>query len=108
MFCSAETIFVMAALNFDASLTAPAVCSADRFFADDVQTFEFYRARGSFAEWPRPQELSHAIAGLIPARRTSQERIISVNLGLGIYDVVVAQRVFERARQVGLGTALQM
>ena len=41
-------------------------------------------------------------------RQLRDERALAVNLGLGMYDVVVAQRVFERARERGIGRLLPL
>ena len=46
------------------------------------------------------------IAGLRPGRQRDEERLVSIILGLGIYDVVVARRVVDEARKRGMGTAL--
>jgi ornithine cyclodeaminase/alanine dehydrogenase-like protein (mu-crystallin family) len=74
---------------------------------DDVATFESHRQHGFFKGWPTPAELSHVIAG---KERSGQanNRVICVNLGLGIYDVVVARKLFEVARHHGIGTELPL
>lgn len=94
-------------LNLDSTISAEAIAAADRFLADDAATFEFHRSLGFFAGWTRPLEFSHVVAGKLPARQGS-ERIICANLGLGIYDVVVARRLFERAVEQGIGTTLPL
>jgi ornithine cyclodeaminase/alanine dehydrogenase len=96
------------ALDFDSTLSAGAIAAADRFFADDVGTFESIRQGGFFPNWPAASELSHVVAGKSPVRQAPDERVICANLGLGIYDVVVARRVFETARQQGIGTELPL
>ncbi|MBV8208274.1 MAG: ornithine cyclodeaminase family protein [Acidobacteria bacterium] len=94
------------ALDLDSTVPAQAVEAADRFFADDVATFESHRQRGVFREWPNPLELSKVVAGTLPGRQHAQERIVCANLGLGIYDVVVARHVLEIAARQGIGTLL--
>lgn len=96
------------ALDLDSSIAAGAVSAADRFFADDCATFESHRSHGFFANWPEPVELSQVIAGKLPPRQRAYERVACTNLGLGIYDVVVARRVLEIARQRGIGTELPL
>lgn len=95
------------ALDLDSTVSAEAASAASRVFADDVATFESHRQHGFFQGWPKPMELSHVVAGTLPARQADQ-RVICANLGLGIYDVVVARRVFEVARQRGIGTELPL
>jgi len=94
------------ALDFDASLSADAVAAFDRRACDDPSTLEYYRAQGTFAAWAPMEELGAVVAGLQPPREDARQRILSVNLGLGIYDVVVAKRVGERARELGIGAHL--
>jgi ornithine cyclodeaminase/alanine dehydrogenase-like protein (mu-crystallin family) len=101
------------ALDFDASFTAEAVASFDQRFTDDPATMIYYRNAGFFAAWPTDvQELAAVVAGLKPDRQerlsSKPERILTVNLGLGIYDLVVARRVIERAREQGRGTRLSL
>jgi len=94
------------ALDLDSTLLGEAVAAADRCFADDVATFESIRQHSFFAGWPFPLELSQVVAGKLPGRQTSDERVICANLGLGIYDVVVARKVFEAALRQGIGIEL--
>ena len=96
------------ALDFDASFTAEAFSVCDRRVSDDVATMAFYRERGYFSGWSEATELAAVIAGAQPGRTHKEERIISVNLGLAIYDVVVAGRLLERARQRKIGTLLPL
>ena len=58
--------------------------------------------------WADFEELSAVVVGARPGRRQRQERILAVNLGLGIYDVVVAQRIVEVARARGVGQLLPL
>src|SRR5437868_6446943 len=88
-------------IHHDASFSAACAAAFDRVFADDVATFNYYRDQGSFQAWPDAAELTAAIAQLSPGRTRKQERVLLVNLGLGIYDVVVAGRVLERAKEQG-------
>lgn len=94
-------------LNLDSTISAAAVAACDRFFADDVATFDRHRSQGFFAGWPVAQEFSHVVADKLPARQ-GNERVICANLGLGIYDVVVARRVFDRAVAQGIGARLSL
>jgi len=108
----AKDVFACA-LDFDASFSATAVASFDRRFTDDLNTMSYYRSAGCFAGWPNEvEELAAVVAGLKPSPQAGtgkkSERILTVNLGLGIYDVVVARRVLERARQHGIGTRLAL
>ncbi len=93
-------------IDHDASFSAASAAAFDRVFADDVATFNYYRDQGSFQAWPDASELAPAIAQLSPRRTGKKERVLLVNLGLGIYDVVVAGSLLERAREQGIGRSL--
>lgn len=62
----------------------------DRIFADDtdhVRSFKF------FNEFPYFAELSQVLDGSDPGRQSSEERIISYNIGLGLHDVLFAHKI---------------
>jgi alanine dehydrogenase len=48
-------------------------------------------------------EIGEVVAGTAPGRRTPAERTIFKSVGNAIQDLVVASRVYERARELGLG-----
>ncbi len=96
------------ALDFDASFTPGAVSSFERRVCDDVATLEYYRGKGYFVGWAGTEELSAVVVGKRPGRQLRNERALAVNLGLGMYDVVVARCVLERARERGIGRVLPL
>jgi len=96
------------ALDFDASFTRSAVANFERRICDDLATLKYYQAKGYFAGWANFEELSAVVVGGRPGRQQREERALAVNLGLGIYDVVVARRVFESARERGVGQVLPL
>jgi ornithine cyclodeaminase/alanine dehydrogenase-like protein (mu-crystallin family) len=93
-------------VDLDASWTAAAVAHFDRRFTDDLPTMAAAREKGTFRAWPEPEDLGRVIAGLRPGRQREEERLVTVILGLGIYDVVVARRVVDEARRRGIGKTL--
>ncbi len=96
------------ALDFDASFTSSAVANFERRVCDDLATLKYYQGKGYFAGWAEFEELSSVVVGRSPGRQQREERALAVNLGLGIYDVVVARRVLERARERGIGRVLPL
>jgi alanine dehydrogenase len=48
-------------------------------------------------------EIGEVIDGTVPGRRTPSERTIFKSVGNAVQDLVVAARVYERARELGLG-----
>ena len=67
---------------------------------DDVAQMDVERAKGSFPEWPRFSELCTV------RRKQSDQRILCAALGLALFDVVVATRVVQLAREHGIGRDL--
>jgi ornithine cyclodeaminase len=51
-------------------------------------------------------ELTDVIGGRAPGRTRDDEIIIAFNAGTGVHDVAVSKYVYERARELGLGTDL--
>ena len=93
-------------VDLDASWTAAAVADFDRRFTDDLPTMAAAREKGTFRAWPEPEDLGRVIAGLRPGRQREEDRLVTVILGLGIYDVVVARRIVDEARRRGIGKTL--
>lgn len=93
-------------VDLDASWTAAAAAHSDRRFTDDLPTMALARENGTFRAWPEAEDLGRVIAGMRPGRQRDDERLLTVILGLGIYDVVVARRVVDEARKRRLGTKL--
>ncbi|MCX7700577.1 MAG: ornithine cyclodeaminase family protein, partial [Gemmataceae bacterium] len=59
-------------------------------------------------QWADVDELGHIIAGRLPGRQTDQEITLFKSLGIGIEDVATAARVVARAKELGLGTMLNV
>lgn len=101
-------------LDSDSAWEAAAVLGMDKFVADDWQNFE-NQARGKFPMrmflQGQPKlyaELGEIVSGKVPGREADRERIMSMNKGMGIEDVTVGQRIYERARANGVGTVLPL
>lgn len=93
-------------VDLDASWTGAAVAQFGRRFTDDLPTMAAAREKGTFRGWPEAEDLGRVIAGMRPGRQDDAERFLTVILGLGIYDVVVARRVVDEARRRGIGITL--
>ena len=85
------------ALDYDASFTTEAVARFDVRVTDDVPQMDVARAKGSFAGWPRFSELC------VARRKQEEQRIVCAALGLALFDVAVATRVAQLARERGIG-----
>jgi len=97
------------ALDFDSYWTADATRSMDKFCTDDTEQLEYYKQQGYFRDAPRVYaELSDIVSGKKPSRENSEERIMSMHLGLAIEDVATAMLVFNEAKKKGIGTSLPL
>ncbi len=99
-------VFVCA-LDFDSYVTPAAFAAADRICTDDVAQLDHYRAEGVFhGVPPHVVDLGDVVSGRTRGRGQPGERIISVNLGIAMEDVVCARRVYDVAVRSGRGTPL--
>jgi ornithine cyclodeaminase/alanine dehydrogenase-like protein (mu-crystallin family) len=86
----------------------------DKFICDDLRQLQHVAAGGfpiHFFAAGLPDiyaELGEVVSGQKPGRESSDERIMSLNLGMGIMDVVVGHRIYQRALERGLGTQLDL
>ena len=103
----ADGVFVCV-LDFDAYVTPAAFHAADLLVTDDVAQLDYYRSVGYFKGLPeRPSDLGDVVRGR-GGRRKEEQRIISVNLGLGAEDVATAQLIYTSALDQGVGTVLPL
>lgn len=96
-------------LDFDSYVTSAAFHAADLFSTDDVGQLHYYQTAGYFKDIPgNPVDLGEIVAAGVPRRKSPQERIISVNLGLALEDVATAQLIYRRALDQGAGVRLPL
>ncbi len=95
-------------VDFDTYWHRDALKEFDKILTDDVAQFEYYKQQGYFAEFPDLYaDLSHIVCSARRGRTSSDERIMSMNLGLAIEDAPVARRLFDRAVNLGIGQWLE-
>lgn len=95
------------AVDFDSYWSPAALRQMDRLVTDDLPQFRYYRSIGYFQTAPEPDSsLEEIVTGLKPGRQREDERTMAMNLGLAMEDVVVAQELELRARELGIGTWL--
>jgi ornithine cyclodeaminase/alanine dehydrogenase len=96
-------------LDFDSYWTPEALREADKLATDDKDQLAYYRTIGYFRNTPQPYaDLGEIVTGARPGRESGVERIISLNLGLGIEDVASARIIYERALSEGVGIDLPL
>jgi ornithine cyclodeaminase/alanine dehydrogenase len=97
------------ALDFDSYWSPEAMESMDLLTTDDVKQLDYYRGVGYFAATPGAvEDLGRISAGLAGGRRTAEERILAIHLGLASEDAVTARLVYDRAVERGIGRFLPL
>ncbi len=97
------------AVDFDSYFSGPAMAQMERISTDDHAQFQYYRSVGYFQQTPDPYaDLGELVGGLKPGRQSSAERTMAINLGLAMDDMAVAPTVYQRAKEMGLGTRLAL
>jgi len=97
-------------LDYDSYWKAEAFEGVDRLFGDDVAQIQYTRThKGHFPSLPdNIAELAHVVAGKAEGRRSAEERIISIHLGLALEDMATAARLLQLAESRGVGTMLPL
>lgn len=81
----------------------------DKLVVDDFQQFSTtMKSKGVYDPIPDAPyaHLGEVVTGKKPGREDNQARILSVNYGLAIHDMVVGSKILEKAKALGLGQEL--
>jgi ornithine cyclodeaminase/alanine dehydrogenase len=87
-----------------------AILGADKFITDSWDQTVHFHEQGAFPDG-LPElyaELGEIVAGKKRGRHSQRERILSINIGLALEDVIVANHVYELAQERGLGRRLTL
>jgi ornithine cyclodeaminase/alanine dehydrogenase len=96
-------------LDFDSYWTGEAMEQVDRLATDDLPQLDYYRKSGYFSRTPEPYaDLGEIVTGRKTGRRSSDERTMSLNLGLAVEDVATARIIYDRALEAGVGQKLPL
>jgi ornithine cyclodeaminase/alanine dehydrogenase-like protein (mu-crystallin family) len=96
-------------VDYDSYWQSAALQLADRFYTDDMDQFIYHKQLGFFAGTPTVTgDLGDVVTGKVPARRDEQERLVAMNLGIGLDDVATARILYDRALAKGIGQVLPL
>jgi ornithine cyclodeaminase/alanine dehydrogenase len=96
-------------VDFDAYWHPDAMQETAKFCTDDTPQLRQYQQSGYFQGIPEVHaDLGELSTGQKPGRETSEERTMTANLGLAIDDMAVAPLLYQRAREKGIGTWLDL
>lgn len=83
------------------------ITKMDKMVTDDWEQFTHF-VSGRYDLPDTHTELSEVVTGKKPGREDDQEWIIDFNIGLAIHDIVMAGRVLELAKKLGVGLELEL
>jgi ornithine cyclodeaminase/alanine dehydrogenase len=96
-------------VDFDSYWHGEALQQADMLATDDKDQMKYYRESGYFKYTPQPYaDLGEIVAGKAPGRQSDDQRTICINLGLALEDMATAILVWQKARELGIGTKLPL
>ncbi len=96
-------------LDFDSFWKPNAMQSMDKFYTDDKEQLNYYKKQGYFLDVPEVYaDLGEVISGEKLGREDSNERIMSMNLGLAIEDMATAIYVYKHAKKKKVGMWLPL
>lgn len=80
-----------------------AILTADKFITDSWDQTVHFHEQGAFPDgMPKLYaELGEVVAGKKKGRENSKERILAINIGLALEDVIVADYVYKKAERKG-------
>jgi ornithine cyclodeaminase/alanine dehydrogenase len=97
------------AVDFDSCWKGEAIRQIDKLATDDLVQMRYYRQEGYFKEIPEPYaDLGEIVTGLKPGRKSSEERAMSINLGLALEDMATAIKIYKLARAKRIGLELPL
>ena len=76
----------------------------DKVFGDDTGHIRGFRYFDHFKQFA---QLGDVLDGSVPGRETDAERILSYNIGLGLHDLVFADKIYQRLAEAGTDISLE-
>jgi ornithine cyclodeaminase/alanine dehydrogenase len=96
-------------VDYDAYWQPAAMHEAARFCTDDINQFRMAQQAGYFNDIPELHaDLGELATGQKPGRQTPGERTMTANLGLALNDMAVAPLIYQKAKDKGIGTWLDL
>jgi ornithine cyclodeaminase/alanine dehydrogenase-like protein (mu-crystallin family) len=96
-------------VDYDAYWQPAAMHEAARFCTDDINQFRMAQQAGYFNDIPELHaDLGELATGQKPGRQTPEERTMTANLGLALNDMAVAPLIYQKAKDKGIGTWLDL
>jgi len=87
------------------------ITGVDKIITDDIgqTTYWYENIKGAFHAKPQIYgELGEIVTGQKKGREFESEKILAINIGMAVEDIVLGQKVFEEAEKKGIGTILPL
>ena len=96
-------------VDYDSYWQPAAMQETDIFCTDDTNQFRAVQQAGYFKGIPDLQaDLGELVTGQKPGRQTPAQRTMTANLGLALDDMAVAPLIYQKAKDKGIGTWLDL
>ncbi len=96
-------------VDYDSYWQPAAMHEVDKFCTDDRIQFQNTRKGGYFPDIPEVHaDLGELATGKKPGRETPEERTMTANPGLALNDMAVAPLIYQKAKEKGIGTWLDL
>lgn len=95
--------------DYDSYWKRNALNSFNRIYTDDIPTLHDLKQYGFFQYLPDVDaELADVVVGKKPGRENDEEKIMFMNIGIGLSDVIVADKIYKIAREKEIGVELNL
>lgn len=82
---------------------------ADKYYVDDIPQHKYFQDLGYCKYTPEIYgDLGSLVTKKVKGRENDKERIISINIGLALEDIVVANKVYDKALNKNIGVLLPL
>jgi len=96
-------------VDFDCFWKRDALMRVDRFCTDDIPQLMYYKTQGYFQSIPKIHaEVGDLVTGKLKGRESLDERTMAINLGISLEDMGCARRIYDAAREKGIGVKLSL
>jgi ornithine cyclodeaminase/alanine dehydrogenase len=96
-------------VDYDSYWQPAAMRETDIFCTDDRNQFRAAQQAGYFKDIPDLHaDLGELVTGQKPGRQTPAQRTMAANLGLALDDMAVAPLIYQKAKEEGIGTWLEL
>ena len=96
-------------VDYDSYWQPAAMQETDIFCTDDTNQFRAVQQAGYFQGIPDLQaDLGELVTGQKPGRQTPAQRTMTANRGLALDDMAVAPLIYQKAKDLGIGTWLEL